>query len=267
VRRCGPAHDPSLGRFSQCISSEAPETVGLAKVLPLCDTFEVTSPASVLNREVYSEPEAARLLGLAPSTLRYWLNGGERRGRVYPPVIRREAVDRRWVTWAEFIEAGWLSEYRRSKGIPMLELRDFIGQLRDEMGVPYPLAHHRPFTSGKKLILRAQDAAHLDPGDYLVAAVGEQRLLLTHWSAKFVDRVEWKGDIAGAWKPDANPRSTVRASPEVRFGKPAVSGVSTLSIFEQSEAGASLDEIATDFDLSKRDVRWAISYEIGRRAA
>lgn len=61
---------------------------------------------SVLEREMYSEAEAARLLGVAQSTLHYWLEGGERRGKTYPPVIRPEPHGHRTpVTWAEFVEA------------------------------------------------------------------------------------------------------------------------------------------------------------------
>lgn len=50
---------------------------------------------SVLDREMYSEAEAARLLRVAQSTLHYWLDGGTRRGRQYKPVIRAEPRDSR----------------------------------------------------------------------------------------------------------------------------------------------------------------------------
>jgi hypothetical protein len=36
------------------------------------------SMEKILDRELYSEAEAARLLRLAPSTLHWWLEGGER---------------------------------------------------------------------------------------------------------------------------------------------------------------------------------------------
>ena len=45
---------------------------------------------SVLDREMFTEAAAARLLGVAQSTLNYWLEGGERRGRLYKPVIREQ---------------------------------------------------------------------------------------------------------------------------------------------------------------------------------
>ena len=57
---------------------------------------------TVLDREMYSEAEAARLLHLAQGTLHYWLEGGERRGRLYKPILRVEPRGARSVTWAEF---------------------------------------------------------------------------------------------------------------------------------------------------------------------
>ncbi len=44
----------------------------------------------VLDREVYSMGQAARLLGIQPATPRRWIDGYTRSGIVYPPVIRPE---------------------------------------------------------------------------------------------------------------------------------------------------------------------------------
>lgn len=49
---------------------------------------ELMMRASVLDREMYTEAQASRLLGVAQSTLHYWLEGGERRGKSYRPIIR-----------------------------------------------------------------------------------------------------------------------------------------------------------------------------------
>jgi hypothetical protein len=112
---------------------------------------------SVLDREMFSEAEAARLLRVSQSTLNYWLEGGVRRGKTYKPVIRLEPRGDRSVTWAQFIEAGLLREYRRTHRVPMAELRTFIDLLRKDYGVPYPLAHRRPFVGeGRQLVLEAQ---------------------------------------------------------------------------------------------------------------
>jgi uncharacterized protein (DUF433 family) len=223
---------------------------------------------TVLEREMFSEAEAARLLQVPQSTLHYWLEGGVRGERTYRPVIRPE---RRGghpaVTWAEFIEAGLLREYRRTHGVPMAELRAFIDHLREHYDVPYPLAHKQPFVGGRQLILEAQEAAGLDAESCLVAWASGQ-LILTPLSEAFVQRVTWADDIAAGWRPHDDPKSPVRMDPEVRFGKPTIRGVSTEALWEHVEAGDDdIAALAQDFSLSITDVRWALAYENSVRAA
>ena len=76
---------------------------------------------TILDREMYTEAAAARLLRIAPSTLHWWLEG---RAPRYRPVIRVEPTGSRNVTWAEFVEAGLLRSYRREHDVPLKELRD-----------------------------------------------------------------------------------------------------------------------------------------------
>lgn len=219
---------------------------------------------SVLDREMFAEAEAARLLRLPQSTLHYWLEGGERRGKTYQPVIRVEPAGTRNVTWAEFVEAGLLRGYRKHQ-VPMGELRRFIDELRNEYGVPYPLAHRQPFVSGRRLVLEAQETAGLDAEFCLVAYAGGQ-LILTPPSQSFVERVTWDGDLAAGWRPHDDPHSPVVMTPDVRFGRPAVKGISTDVVAEHDEAGEDVNEIASAFDLTVDEVRWALAYETSARA-
>jgi len=222
---------------------------------------------SVLDREMYSEAAAARLLSVPQRTLNYWLEGGERHGRTYRPVIRlTPRGSHAPVTWAEFIEAGLLREYRRAHGVPMGELRYFIDMIRDRTGVAYPLAHQMPFVSGRQLLLEAQEEAQLDPEFCLVATVRGQ-LLLTPAADSFLKRVTWEDDIAAAFRPHDDPRSPVRIQPDTRFGRPAVRGISTDALWEHAQAGENADDIAGEFGIAPADVQWALAYETSARAA
>ena len=222
---------------------------------------------TVLEREMFSEAEAARLLRLPQNTLNYWLEGGVRRGKTYRPVIRVESRgERAPVTWAEFVEAGLLRTYRRIHNVPMAELRAFIDRLRDRYGVPYPLADRRPFVADLELVHRAQDEAGLAPEFCLVAEVRGQ-YLLTPPSDEYYHRVTWKGDQPAAWRPHDDPNSPVRIDPDRRFGKPSVRGISTEIIWEHADGGESEPEIASAFGLELSDVRWALSYESPLRSA
>jgi uncharacterized protein (DUF433 family) len=55
-------------------------------------------------------------------------------------------------------------------------------------------------------------------------------------------------------------------TPGVRFGRPAVSGISADVIWEHDEAGEDTTEIAAAFDLSPDEVRWALAYETSVRS-
>jgi uncharacterized protein (DUF433 family) len=239
----------------------------LAPALPLHAIIGSAMSVTVLDREIFSEAEAARLLRVAQGTLHYWLNGGRRGGRTYPPVIRTEPNEYRVVTWAEFVEGGLLRGYRRDLQVPMYEVRTFVDLLRARFEIPYPLAHARPFVGeGKQLVWAAQEEARLDPEFCLIAEVRGQ-LVLTSASEAFYTRVSWANDIAAAWRPADNPDSPVRIDPETRFGRPSIKGISTEVLWEQAESGASLEEIADAFDLDVADVRWAVSYESAPAAA
>ncbi len=221
---------------------------------------------SVLDQELYSEAEAARLLRLAPSTLHWWLEGGERRGRTYRPVLRVEPTGCHAVSWAEFIEAGLLRQYRRVHQVPLPQLRRMIDILRDRWGA-HPLVHEQPYLGpGRRLLVEAQDEAGVAPEYQLVAVVGGQLLLLPP-AESFVEKVEWDRDVPVRWRPHADPGSPVRIDPEVRFGKPAVRGISTEVIWEHVEANESFGEVADQFDLTPDEARWAYAYETSARAA
>lgn len=221
---------------------------------------------SVLERKMYSEAEAARLLRVPQSTLNYWLEGGKRGSKTYEPIIRPEPKGRRAdVTWAEFVEAGLLRSYRRDLNVRMAELRTFIERLRSDLGVPYPLADRRPYVSNRDLVMRAQEETELDPDLWLVTDVRGQLRLLPE-AEEFYGRVRWEGDLANGWRPHNDPDSPVLISPELRFGLPAVSGIRTEIIWEHADAGEDEEEIAADYELSLSDVRWALSYETARRA-
>lgn len=222
--------------------------------------------STVLEREMYTEAGAARLLRVPPATLHYWLEGGERRGKTYQPIIREAPTGSRRVTWAEFIEAGLLREYRRDHSVPMQELRAFINILRDRLGVPYPLAHARPYSSGRELLWQAQQDTNLAPDFALVAEVRNQYLLLPA-AAAFVQRVTWEDDVAARWRPDAYPDSPVVIDPGIDYGSPTVHGVKTETLAELVESGEDEEYLADMYGLSVADVRSALAYEWATKKA
>ncbi|MCY4068844.1 MAG: DUF433 domain-containing protein [Acidimicrobiaceae bacterium] len=219
-----------------------------------------------LNRRIYSLADAAEILRMGAGTLAWWLDGGKRGRSIYPPVIRVERTGERSLTWAEFVEAGLLRQYRRDLGVQLHEIRRFVAALRDELSIEHPLAHARPWVGeGMRLLMRFQEECDL-PGDlWLIAPVSGQLMQLPP-AESFVKRVEWDGDLPVSWRPHDDTSSPVRCRPSQRFGRPAVYGISTSAIFEHFDGGEHEEEIADQFDLAVQDVRWAVAYETSRAA-
>jgi uncharacterized protein (DUF433 family) len=220
-----------------------------------------------LDRVVYSETDAARILHVVPATLHWWLDGGTRRRKTYPPVLRPEPTGTRSLTWAEFVEAGLLRSYHRNLRSTFNELRRFVELLREQTGVTYPLAHHQPWVGeGQRLVLEQQRQADLPENLWLVTPTG-QSLTFTAPAETFLRHIQWdvEGEFVARWRP--HPESPVWCDPLVRYGRPAIRGISTEVLDEHLRAGEDETAVADQYDLDVEDVRWAQAFELSQRAA
>lgn len=222
---------------------------------------------SVLERPVYGVTEAAGYLGLRSDRVRAWLDGYDRAGVTYPPVVRHGHSGSDIVTWGEFVELGYLREYRR-KGVSLQKLRPVIDALRHQFETPYPLATARPFVMGKELVLELQEQYDLPAAIAIVVRSG-QTVALTPEARRFFQKVEFDATasegIALRLRP-AGLTSPVVIDPLVRFGRPSVSSVAIERLWELHDAGESIEEIANGYDLTTESVRAAIAYEEQQRS-
>ena len=223
-------------------------------------------PVSILERPVYGVSEAAGLLGLRSERARAWLDGYERQGVRYAPVIRTEPTGIEIVTWGEFVELGYLREYRR-KGVPLQRLRPVIDELRHEFQTPYPLATAKPFIYGKELVLELQEKNDIPRSIAMVISTG-QTIALADEAMRFVKKVEFDPPDEGEVRRlhPAGVASPVVIDPLIRFGQPSVQGVATERLWELFDAGESLAEIAEGYDLTPDLVRAAAAYEEQQRS-
>ncbi|WP_432879257.1 DUF433 domain-containing protein [Kribbella sp. CA-245084] len=215
---------------------------------------------SLLDRAIYSYPDVDRLVGLYSGTARRWLEGYERGGRFYDPVLRTEPTGGDAVTWGEMVEARLLAEFR-SRDVPVQRLRPAIIRLRNEFG-RYPLAHARPFldVEGRELVRIVQEELGLERPLQLVV-VRNGQLVLAESAKRFSTAVEYVGDIVGRLKPDARTPD-VMMDPSRSFGQPSVRNVRTESLAEDFRAGTTREALADLYDLSPEQVDSAIRFEL-----
>lgn len=229
---------------------------------------------AVLERPQYSVAEAAHLLRLRPDKVRRWLEGYNRAGKFYEPVIRPESTGSDAVTWGEFIELGYLREFRGAR-VSLQTLRPFIMMLREEFGVPYPLAHEDTFLGGRRdVVLRIQRSAALDESLFMVIARrGRGQLVIPSTEPPlsepvhhFLRRVEFDGHVARRWLPFGE-QSCVVVDPEQTFGIPTIRGIRTEILADAFDAGESIEDLAGGYGLEKEEVEEAIRYERPKEAA
>lgn len=215
---------------------------------------------TILERRMYGIAEAAALLGLRTHCTKAWLDGDCRASAARVPVIRAEHTGSEIVTWGEFVGLAFLRE-RRRKGVPLARLRPVIDELRQALGTPHPLATAWPYRLENELLIKAQERSVLPPPIAIVRRSGDQ-LILAEDVSRFLRKVEFESDTGPALRfYPAGRASPVVIDPQVRFGRPSVSGVSTDRLWELFDAGESVGEIAMGYELGQVEVSAAIAYE------
>lgn len=206
---------------------------------------------SLLHREVYVMSQVDRLLDLGIGTARRWIDGYERRGRQYEPLVRAETTGLDAVTWGEFVETRLIAEYR-SRGVAVVRMRPAIMALRREFETDYPLATARPFLSedGRDLVLRVQDETVLSPSLRFVVRTN-QNVMLSMEVQRFQQDAEYEDtDEVRRFRLFGTPN--VVLDPEYGFGEPTVRGrrLRVSAVAEAIAAGEARDDIKATWDIS-----------------
>jgi uncharacterized protein (DUF433 family) len=217
----------------------------------------------LLDRPTYAYAEVDRLVGLRPGTARRWINGYDRGGRHYEPILRLRTEDVEWVTWGEFVEARMLAEFRDAS-VPTARLRAAVSRLRAEFGIAYPLAHLRPYLAAESGEL-AIEATRLDGEDegLLVVRTG-QRILEA--SRSVINAATLAADDKGEKfaveiEPDADYPG-IKMHPDRLSGQPTFEGrrISVATIAGMVAAAEQREDIAADYGLSLAQVDAAVRY-------
>lgn len=230
-------------------------------ILIVCDAQPVNATVTQLEVPVMAVPEAARQLGIPVTTLRHWLDGHRIGERLYEPVLRVEPIPTADITWGELVEADYLRSYRL-KGVSLQKLRQFVQTCRERFGMRYPLAHLKPFTDGRKLLLELQRDAALTDRLRIVYRLDDGQLELDHRTESWLERVDRGADhdVALRLHPDGIGSPVVH-DPGIASGAATVHGVRTEIVREQYEVGEDTRDIAETFGLSLADVLAALSHE------
>jgi uncharacterized protein (DUF433 family) len=221
---------------------------------------------SYLERPVYTMTAVDQLLNLKTGTARRWIDGYERQGKLYLPVVREESTGVEDVTWGEFVETRQLAGFRES-GVSMQRMRPVVDGLRQRFGVRYPLATVQPYVDKEhRVVYEVQEQAHLEQSMRLVVEASRGQYVLSP-AAREVHITSDYDDVTGDVMR-IHPLGTNRGvviDPERQFGSPIVRGTRTEVLVELFRAGEPVEWIAEQYDLDLSTVLDAIEYE--RRTA
>ncbi len=226
---------------------------------------------NLLDRPVYLYSEVDRLVGLPTGTARRWINGYERAGQPYPPILREQAQGTDWATWGEFVETRILAEYR-SQNIPTARLRGAVQALRAYFRVDYPLAHLQPYldAADRELVIPAKHLGLSDDDELMVIRTGQ--LLLSQPSRTVIERALIAEDagakIVTELPVDADFPAIV-VNPDRLSGQPTIAGrrVSVATVAGQVAAGEDRADLAADYNLSLAQIDQAVRYAKKYRVA
>ena len=218
----------------------------------------MSNTISLLDREVYSFNQVDRILELSRGTAKRWINGHDRLGTRYEPVVRPERTESQIVTWGEFVETRLISEYR-SAGIKLFRMRSAIEALRHEFGMRHPLATARPFldVEGFELVQQIQDETNLDRSLWFVIRSG-QMILPSMALQRFQKVAEYdKGTVVRF-----NLAENIVLDPDYASGEPTIRGrrLRVADIVEAAAAGESDESIKAMWNLTDEQYSDAVRY-------
>lgn len=223
-----------------------------------------------LERPIYDFGQVDRLLGLTSGTARRWIDGYERSGTFYTPIVREERTGQDVVTWGEFVETRLLAYYRDC-GVGMIKMRPVVQNLREVFGVRYPLATIRPYLlEDLRLVYDVQERVGLEESLRLVVEAGTNQLVLAPQTREFERTSVFEAidgeDVVARVMPLGQDR-TVSIDPGRQFGDPVVRSTPTDVLASLVRAGESVEWVAEQYELDVEQVLDAIEYERRRKQA
>lgn len=229
------------------------------------------SETRYLGVGLYSYAEAARIIGVAPSTLRSWVREYyyEVEGRRYhrAPIIRRHFPDQPILTFLELIELLFVKLFREH-GVSMRAIRLASHRAAEMFETDYPFAVRRFDTDGRRIFATLKDVAE---DGTLIQDLSRGQLAFETIVRPFFRKLEYEGNMAALtfWPRERGGR--VVLDPRRNFGHPidAETGIPTRVLYDAfvSDAGHSVEAVADWYEVPVAAVEAAVSYETSLDAA
>jgi uncharacterized protein (DUF433 family) len=215
---------------------------------------------------LYTVPEAARYLGVPPTTFATWVKGYRRKpkGRqvVGKPIVTALPGDGRRASTVPFIglsEGLTLAAFRRAK-VPLQRIRPALEVLKHEIGLEHALASKKLYTDGVEILYDYAEKT----GDHNVrelVVVRDNQRVFTEVVEDYLQRVDFGSDgYAALIRLPQYRTADVVADPRRGFGQPIFSrgGARLEDVLGSFRARQSLADLEQEYGLPRADLEDAV---------
>lgn len=211
---------------------------------------------------LYTVAEAARFLGVPPTTVGTWARGytrrsGGRRPVVGAPIISSTTAERGRPTipFIGLAESMVIAAFRRA-GVSLQHLRRAVDVLEQQIGVQHALASRRLYTDGAVVLFDYAEQEGDEELAELTVVVSRQRVF-SEVVRDYLTRIEFDSDDwATRLVSPAIEEHVVIVDPARAFGQPIFlhGAVRVEDVMDRFRAGERLSEVAADFGVPVEDV-------------
>lgn len=226
----------------------------------------VQAGQDIRDRPRYLFGDAARMLSVPVSTLRYWFLGRPQSAHSQCSALVRLAQRKPpALSFWNVVEAYVLASIRREHKIPMPKVREALHNVQRELAKTRPLIQQQFLTDCVDLFVERYAALDRVSGD---GQRGMRELLIA--SLQRIDR-----DPVGLarrlspWLESPTEPHSVQLDPARAFGRLVLAGtgIPTESVAERYRGGESLASLCQDYELTRRQVETALRWEKCERKA
>lgn len=215
---------------------------------------------------LYTTAQAARLVGMSPSTLSTWAHGYERRSPGRPPVKKGPVITALTtseggptIPFVGLVEATVVQAFRRTQ-LPLQRIRRALDILAAQGELEHALASRRLYTDGAKLLY--DYAREADDGQLRLLTVVESGQRVFHEViSQYLKRISFDSNAwAIALTVPVTEREILRIRPDIADGEPLfIRGGAPLSaVVSRYRAGEGVQAIARDYGTDPDDIAEAI---------
>lgn len=220
-----------------------------------------------LGLPLYTYTDADHLARTSHGTAKRWLTGYQyvstssqimRQPPVTPRASTEPMAGASFLDLVELVAIGGLKDL----GFTLQSIRKIVENCQELLDVQRPLTSLKFKTDGREIFIS-------DHGELLEVLGKKGQRAWDDVLANFLETLDYENNLARRWWP-LGKRTPILIDPDYGFGFPVIrgSGVRTDIILERFQADDSHDDlreiIASDFNVTTRDVDAAIKFEMSR---